>query len=164
MALKSCWVVRSELADNLVNADVTPRKTDVGAGFDTLSGMSEDQIRAEEQAIQQRPLVTNEVYERGLKLTLRMADTGNEFSRFLSLGDLDEMVFGRRFEGKTCMTEELALQFGQMLMQRKQPITIGIMDSNVELDDVKRFTEDKPDALRGTDRGISSIPREPGRR
>lgn len=160
--LKSCWVVRAEVAQNLVGAEVNPRKSDVGAAFDKWAGLTEEQIRAEEQAIEQRPIITNEVYETGLKLTLRMADTGNEYTRFLSLSDLDEMMFGKRFD-PPFMTPELAMQFGGMLTRRTQPITIAIMDSNVDLDEVSRIPGKTDDTLDGSGQGLSSVPKDDGR-
>ena len=160
--LKSCWVVRAEMARSLVNADVAPRKSDEGAVFDRLAGLSDEQILAEQRVQERHPVVTNEVYEDGLKLMVRMADSGNEFSRFLSLGDLDEMVFGQRHD-PPAMTHELALQFGQMLIHRSEPMTIAILDRDANLDEVKRFIEDRPDVLSGDGQGLSSIPKEDGR-
>ena len=159
--LKSCWVVRAELAQNLIGGDVTPRKSDEGAVFDRLAGMTDAQILAEQRAIERHPIITNEVYEQGVKLTLRMADTGNEFTRFLSLSDLDEMVFGTRSDPPK-MTQELGLQFGQMLMQRTQPITIAIMDGNVDLDEVSRIPGRSDGVLDGDGPGLSRVPKGDG--
>jgi hypothetical protein len=157
--LKSCWVVRAELAESLVNADVTPRKSDEGAAFDKLAGMTEDEIRAEEASINQTPVVRNEEYEVGLKLVLRMADTGNEFERFLSLSDIDEMAFHRRFDPPKT-TPELAEWFGQKLVQRTEPMTIAILDRDANLEEVVR-TPGRPDGvLDGNEPGVSFLPKD----
>ena len=160
--LKSCWVVRTELVDNLMSADITPRKTGVQMAAEQLSGMSPAQITAEERALEQRPVITNEVHETGLKLTLRMADTGNEFTRFLSMSDLNEMAFGTPGP-PLLMTPELAMTFGRMLMQRSEPITMAIVDSSVDLEQVRRSVGGTPNAVDGGEHGLSFIPRDGGR-
>ena len=157
--LKSCWIVRAEMSRSLIRADVTPRKSDEGAAFDKLAGMTEDEIRAEEASINQTPVVKNEEYEVGLKLVLRMADTGNEFERFLSLSDIDEMAFHQRFDPPKT-TPELAKWFGQKLMQRTEPMTIAILDRDVNLDAVVRIPGKPDGALDGNEPGMSFVPRD----
>ena len=156
--LKKCWVTNAEIINNLVSADVVPRKNDEQVALEKMIGMSDEEIRAEENSLAQQPIVSNEVYEAGLRLTLRMADTGNEFFRFLSLEDINEMVYGSRSPVR--INVDLALEFGCLLMQRSEPMTIAILDSSVNLNDVRRVTGMTGDALTGDGSGISSIPRE----
>ena len=151
--LKSCWVVHTEMGRSLVKL-VKP-----GAGFDKMSGMADDEIAAEDNALIKKPVVNNEEYDVGLKLTLRSTDTRNEYTRFLSLSDIDEMVFHQRFN-PPITTPDLATIFGNMLVKRKHPITIAIMDRNVDLDNVVRSIGNTEGSLKGNEPGISSMQRD----
>lgn len=122
MSIVRCKAVSVRLARNFTT-DVVP-----------VEGDEENLVR--EAVIEDegpRPMVENKRTEvsDGIAVLLRNIQNGNEYERFFSENEIREVAgIGRR------LTDDEMMIFGEVLVARKTPITIGVFDKEVSLEGV----------------------------
>ena len=131
-----CWVTGCEISKNLVSADVSPSRPDELRSIELLSGLRKGALNLGKSADDGEPLVSNERWEDGLKLSMTTVDGKSEMTRFYSMADLNELILGTRTPSRS-LTKEEALQFGRALMARKTPMTVAMFDAGVDIDKIK---------------------------
>ena len=123
----SCEYVERQL----ISADFNPRKTDEQVAIEDLLKLPKGEMAREDEDIEKKAAFTNEVYEDGLKLKLKIVESGRTYERFLGARDLRRMVnLGRN------LTREEMEFFGDQLVGRKDPMLMSTFDASVDLDEV----------------------------